>query len=141
MSSLTVFLLAFASSFFRNGKGIPKYLPESTLDKALNRYEEENFINKAITRGECLDKDCNLPDIVANSKSYNYKYSYSNYTDQNEMESNISNIEHDESSSKDDDEDNLDVGVQKGLKVYRMDREKMVKESKYPIIHNLNFIF
>ena len=97
-----------ASSFFRNGKGIPKYLPESTLDKALNRYEEENFINKAITRGECLDKDCNLPDIVANSKSYNYKYSYSNYTDQNEMESNISNIEHDESSSKDDDEDNSD---------------------------------
>ena len=94
-----------ASSFFRNGKGIPKYLPESTLDKALNRYEEENFINKAITRGECLDKDCNLPDIVANSKSYNYKYSYSNYTDQNEMESNISNIEHDDSSLKDDEDD------------------------------------
>ena len=93
-----------ASSFFRNGKGIPKYLPESTLDRALNRDEEENFINKAITRGECLDKDCNLPDIVANSRSYTYKYSYSNYTEQNEMESNISNNEHDDSSSNDNDD-------------------------------------
>ena len=82
-----------ASSFFRNGKGIPKYLPESTMIKPMNRDEEEKFVNDAIFKGECLDKDCDLPDKVANKRSY---------TERNEMES---NFDQDDSSSKTDEED------------------------------------
>ncbi len=37
----------------------------------------------------------------------------------------------------DDDEANLDVAVQKGFKVYCMDREKNVTKSKHTIIHDL----
>ena len=79
-----------ASSFFNNGKGIPKYLPESTMEKPMNRDEEEKYINNAIAKGECLDKDCNLPDKVANRR---------NYTERNEMES---NFDQDDSSSKEE---------------------------------------
>ena len=82
-----------ASSFFRNGKGIPKYLPESTMIKPMNRDEEEKFVNDAIFKGECLDKDCDLPDKVANKRSY---------MERNEMES---NFDQDDSSSKTDEED------------------------------------
>ena len=82
-----------ASSFFRNGKGIPKYLPESTMIKPMNRDEEEKFVNNAIFKGECLDKDCDLPDKVANKRSY---------MERNEMES---NFDQDDSSSKTDEED------------------------------------
>ena len=82
-----------ASSFFRNGKGIPKYLPESTMIKPMNRDEEEKFVNDAIFKGECLDKDCDLPDKVANKRSY---------TERNEMES---NFDQDDSSSKTEEED------------------------------------
>ena len=86
-----------ASSFFKNGKGIPKYLPESTLDKAMNKEEEEKFVNNAIYKGECLDKDCDLPDRIANGR---------NYHERNEMES---NFEHDDSNSKEyDEEDEYD---------------------------------
>ena len=38
----------------------------------------------------------------------------------------------------DDDEENLDVACSKGFKVYRMDRERVVKASKYTIIHDLH---
>ena len=82
-----------ASSFFRNGKGIPKFLPESTMEKPMNRDEEEKFVNNAIFKGECLDKDCDLPDKVANKRSY---------TERNEMES---NFDQDDSSSKEDEEE------------------------------------
>ena len=61
--------------------------------KPMNRDEEEKFVNNAIFKGECLDKDCDLPDKVANKRSY---------TERNEMES---NFEQDDSSSKTDEED------------------------------------
>ena len=59
----------------------------------MNRDEEEKFVNNAIFKGECLDKDCDLPDKVANKRSY---------TERNEMES---NFDQDDSSSKEDEEE------------------------------------
>ena len=55
-----------SSSFFRNGKGIPKFLPESTLTKAMSEEDMDFFINKAIKNGECLDKE---NDIVNKNNS------------------------------------------------------------------------
>ena len=89
-----------ASSFFKNGKGIPKFLPESTVKKSLTRDEEEEFVNNAIIKGECLDKDCDLPDRTANKR-----FSYINYTERNEMES---NIDHEELSMRDEEYDDYD---------------------------------
>ena len=89
-----------ASSFFKNGKGIPKFLPESTVKKSLTRDEEEEFVNNAIIKGECLDKDCDLPDRMANKR-----FSYINYTERNEMES---NIDHEELSMRDEEYDDYD---------------------------------
>ena len=89
-----------ASSFFKNGKGIPKFLPESTVKKSLTRDEEEEFVNNAIIKGECLDKDCDLPDRTANKR-----FSYLNYTERNEMES---NIDHEELSMRDEEYDDYD---------------------------------
>ena len=87
-----------ASSFFNNGKGIPKYLPESTLKKSMTKDEEDEFVNNAILKGECLDNDWDLPDKTANKR-------YSTYTERNEMES---NIDHEELSIKEEDEEDYD---------------------------------
>ena len=89
-----------ASSFFNSGKGIPKFLPESTTKKSLTRDEEEEYVNNAIIKGECLDKDFDLPDRTANKR-----YSYTSYTERNEMES---NIDHEELSMRDEEYDDYD---------------------------------
>ena len=51
-----------SSPFFKNGEGIPKYLPQSTMIRAMSPEEEETFINNAIKNDECLDKENNLPN-------------------------------------------------------------------------------
>lgn len=87
-----------SSSFFNNGKGIPKYLPESTLEKPMTKDEETKFVHNAILKGECLDKDCDLPDRVANRR---------HYSERNEMESNFEQEhDHDDSIIKEEEEEN-----------------------------------
>ena len=70
-----------ASSLFQNGRGIPKYLPESTTKKSMKREEENEYVNNAISKGECLDKNFDLHYRTAN-KRYGYN-------ERNEMESYI----------------------------------------------------
>ena len=86
-----------ASSFFQNGKGIPKYLPESTTKKSMTRDEEDEYVNNAISKGECLDKDFDLPYRTANKR-----YSYN---ERNEMES---YIDHEELTIKEEDDEEND---------------------------------
>ncbi len=86
-----------ASPFFKNGKGIPKYLPVSTLNRAMSPEEEENYVIKAINDGECLDKDINLP----NKDKKIYRQYYNKET--NEQSENSDDDESD-SSSKEGDE-------------------------------------
>ena len=45
------------SSFFKNGKGIPKYLPPSTRIMKLSDDEMFFLVNEVITNDECLDKE------------------------------------------------------------------------------------
>ena len=87
-----------AHPFFKNGKGIPKYLPDSTLVRAMSPEEEENYVNKAINDGECLDKDINLP---SKDKKNNKSYFSKENNEQNEM----SDDHESDSSSMDDDSD------------------------------------
>ena len=82
-----------SSAFFRNGKGIPKFLPAYTLERPMKSEEEEQFVNNAISNGECLDSDNNLPDRIANRRKY---------TNPDEMDSDSSK---DDSSSKEEEED------------------------------------
>ena len=86
-----------ASSFFQNGRGIPKYLPESTTKKSMTRDEEDEYVNNAILKGECLDKDFDLPYKTANKR-----YSYN---ERNEMES---YIDHEELTIKEEDDEEND---------------------------------
>ena len=83
-----------SSPFFNKGKGIPKFLPDYTLERAMKSEEEEQIINKAINNGECLDSDYNLPDRVVNGRKY--------YMNLNEIESNFDR--EDFSSNNDEDE-------------------------------------
>ena len=77
-----------ASSFFKNGEGIPKYLPVSTLVRAMSQEEEESFVKKAILNDECLDKEVNIAKNTSFSMRAKY-YSVEN-NDQNENASNYS---------------------------------------------------
>ena len=58
-----------SSTFFHNGKGIPKFLPQSTLTKAMSEDDIGYFINKAIRNGECLDKEADI--VSKNNKNNN----------------------------------------------------------------------
>ena len=90
-----------ASPFFKNGEGIPKFLPPSTMLRPLSQEEEENFINNAIINGECLDKEVNLPNKNT-SFSMRTKYYNRRNIEQNEYDSNASASD-DDSSSKEED--------------------------------------
>ena len=56
-------------------KGIPKYLPTSTLTQPLSEFEIDNIIKNALINGTCLD---NEKIIHINNKLYNiYLFSHS----------------------------------------------------------------
>ena len=86
-----------ASSLFQNGRGIPKYLPESTTKKSMKREEENEYVNNAISKGECLDKNFDLHYRTAN-KRYGYN-------ERNEMES---YIDHEELIIREEDDEEND---------------------------------
>ena len=69
-----------AHPFFNHGKGIPKYLPTSTLTQPLSDFEIEHIIKNALNNDECLD---NEKIIYNNNKVYNiYRFSNSfNFND------------------------------------------------------------
>jgi polo-like kinase 1 len=91
-----------ASAFFKNGEGIPKYLPPFTMIRAMSQEEEENFINNAIMNGECLDKEVNLANkdtpFSIRTKYYNRVNNEPNEDDSNYIQS--------ESSSNDEEDKN-----------------------------------
>ena len=91
-----------SSPFFKNGEGIPKYLPPSTMIRAMSPEEEETFINNAIKNDECLDKENNLPNKNT-SFSMKTKYVIVQNNGQNEYDSNYSASY---SSSEDDKNEN-----------------------------------
>ena len=93
------------SPFFKNGEGIPKYLPASTLTTAMSQEEEENFVNNAIINGECLDKEVNLVNKIPGF-SMKTKYYKKVNNEQNELESNES-----QSDSSSNEEDNSDDDI------------------------------
>ena len=96
-----------SSPFFKNGEGIPKYLPPSTMTRAMSQEEEENFINTAINNGECLDKEVNLAN---KNTPFSMRTKYYNRVnnEQNEIDSNFSQSD---SSSKDDEDKNDDKNI------------------------------
>lgn len=91
-----------ASPYFKNGEGIPIYLPDYTMVRAMSPDEEENFINNAINNGECLDKEANL---VNKNIPFSMKTKYYN-RENNEQNGNDSNYSPSDSSSKDEEENN-----------------------------------
>ena len=97
-----------ASPFFKNGEGIPKYLPTSTLTMAMSQEEEENFVNNAILKGECLDKDVNLANKITGF-SMKTKYYNKLNNDQNELESNNSQSESSSKEEEDKNEEKIDI--------------------------------
>ena len=94
-----------ASPFFKNGEGIPKYLPPYTMVRAMSQEEEENFINDAIMKGECLDKEVNLANkntpFSMTTKYYNRINNEANEYDSNYVQSDSSsNEEEDKNEDK-----------------------------------------
>ena len=59
-----------AHPFFNYGKGIPKYLPTSTLTHPLSENEMNKLIENALINNECLDKE------YLNLNNNNFIYSY-----------------------------------------------------------------
>ena len=97
-----------ASPFFKNGEGIPKFLPVSTLVRAMSQEEEESFVKKAILNDECLDKEVNIAKNISFSMRAKY-YSVEN-NDQNENNSNDSgsySSSSEEGDNKDDNNKNI----------------------------------
>ena len=87
-----------AHPFFNNGKGIPKYLPTSTLKHPLSDKEIENLIENALINDECLDKE----DVNLNSNNF-YSSRRLNFMDnlrKNYTTNNNNNIIHIESEEE-----------------------------------------
>ena len=99
-----------ASPFFKNGQGIPKYLPPSTMIRAMSSDEEANFVNNAINNGECLDKDANLPN---KNTSFSMRAKFYNKVN-NEQNENDSNYTPSYSSSRDEEDNNNDEKDKQG---------------------------
>ena len=93
-----------ASPFFKNGEGIPKFLPVSTLVRAMSQEEEESFVKKAILNDECLDKEVNIAKNISFSMRAKY-YSVEN-NDQNENNSNSSASDSSSSEEGDNKDEN-----------------------------------
>ena len=93
-----------ASPFFKNGEGIPKFLPVSTLVRAMSQEEEESFVKKAILNDECLDKEVNIAKNISFSMRAKY-YSIEN-NDQNENNSNSSASDSSSSEEGDNKDEN-----------------------------------
>jgi len=93
-----------ASLFFKNGEGIPKFLPVSTLVRAMSQEEEESFVKKAILNDECLDKEVNIAKNISFSMRAKY-YSVEN-NDQNENNSNSSASDSSSSEEGDNKDEN-----------------------------------
>ena len=78
-----------SSSFFKNGEGIPKYLPPSVLNTPLTDEQMDNFIHEAIINDECLDKEANLVNNVSSYiggpiyRTGTFDPHSSNYTNEN----------------------------------------------------------
>ena len=83
-----------ASAFFKNGEGIPKYLPTFTMIRSMSQEEEETFINNAIRNEECLDKEVNLANkdtpFSIRTKYYNRISNEPNEDDSNYIQSDSS---------------------------------------------------
>jgi serine/threonine protein kinase len=99
-----------ASSFFKNGEGIPKYLPVSTLVKAMSQEEEESFVKKAILNDECLDKEVNIAKNLSFSMRAKYYSIENNDNDQNENNSNYS-ASYSSSSEEGDNKDEIKKNI------------------------------
>ncbi len=95
--------------FFDNGKGIPKYLPTSTLTQPLSDFEIEHIIKNALNNDECLD---NEKIIYNNNKVYNiYRFSNSfNFNDnlRKYLNTNKNNSEDNEEEKKENNENLTD---------------------------------
>ena len=95
--------------FFDNGKGIPKYLPTSTLTQPLSDFEIEHIIKNALNNDECLD---NEKIIHNNNKVYNiYRFSNSfNFNDnlRKYLNTNKNNSEDNEEEKKENNENLTD---------------------------------
>ena len=88
--------------FFNYGKGIPKYLPSSTLHNPLNEREIANLIENAIIHDECLDKP------FANEISKNGIYGNYDLGNRLNFNSNLKNNYNDKNvSESDENEENL----------------------------------
>ena len=77
--------------FFNYGKGIPKYLPISTLTHPLTENEIDKLIENALINDECLDKE------YLNLNTNNYIYSYNrrlNFNDNLRNNYKSNNINH-----------------------------------------------
>ena len=67
-----------SSNFFKNGKGIPKFLPSSTLKNALSDEKLQEFVENAIEKGECLDTEIVEPKNNNNKRVYKFNSCYNN---------------------------------------------------------------
>ena len=78
-----------AHPFFNNGKGIPKYLPISTLIQPLTDFEIDHIIKSALNNNECLnnEKVTNVNNHVYNiyrfSNSFNFNDNLRKYLNSN----------------------------------------------------------
>ena len=133
-----------SSSFFKNGEGIPKYLPPSTLNKPLTDEQIDNFIHEAIINDECLDKEANLVKATSYSggpiyragtfdpQSINYtNQNYFNQFNEDNDDDDSDNTQKRESSDKNNNQNKIKTNHEKS----KMDNQN-IKEND-----NKNFCF
>ena len=138
-----------ASPFFKNGQGIPKYLPPSTMIRAMSPEEEKNFVNNAISEGECLDKDANLPN-KSTSFSKKIKYCNKSNNEQNESDSNYtpsyssSKEEEDNNNQENNTKKNKDIVIEKNeaRSYFSLKNENEEEDNnKSKRIRQINFLY
>ena len=119
-----------SSAFFNNGEGIPKYLPVSTMVRAMSPEEEENFVNTAIKNGECLDKDNNLAN---RNTSFSIRAKYYNRGNGNILESEKNYSDKSSSSNEENNsnnEKNKNSNINEGILKSEKNTEKNFKENE-----------
>ena len=113
------------SSFFKNGKGIPKYLPPSTRIMKLSDDEMFFLINEAITNDECLDKEIvEILERNTNSPYIKYNNSLENYNDNDIYNDNDDSIQDSDKINSTDNENNEEKEKEKEKQSNINDKKK-----------------
>ena len=131
------------SSFFNNGKGIPKYLPPSTRNMKVSENDMMHFVREAIINDECLDKEI-ISESNTNKPYFKYNYNNANYNDNDENNESefysdkYYSSENKETEKENNNNNNVEKINEKNFKIYLRNSRKTEKMKELENIIDTN---